>query len=126
MRFANLPHHLPLTALQAADICLHSGGAVLFHPLRHMTVNVQRESGGCVAEISLHRLYIIPVLEGQDGESVTEVMHPAVRRSNLSGQPLIVEIDRLRAQMDSCDRSEHKGGFLFVHVAPCLPKLTGL
>lgn len=62
-----------------------------------MTINVQRKGGGRVAEIPLYRLYIIPVLEGQDGESVTEVMHPAIRRSNLSGQPLIVEIDRLRA-----------------------------
>ena len=79
MRFANLPHHLPLTALQAADICLHPGSAVLLHPLRHMTVNVQRKGGGCVAQIPLHRLYIIPILEGQDGESVTEHM-----RSNMA------------------------------------------
>ena len=38
-----------------------------------MTVNVQRKGGGCVTQIPLHRLYIIPILEGQDGESVTEV-----------------------------------------------------
>ena len=54
-----------------------------------MTVNVQRKGGSCVAQIPLHRLYIIPILEGQDGESVTEIMHTAVSRSNLSGQSLI-------------------------------------
>ena len=41
---------------------LHSGSAVLFRAFRNMAVNVECKSGGRMAEIFLHGLYIVNVL----------------------------------------------------------------
>ena len=43
-------------------IALHPGSAVLFHAFRNMAVHVERKSGGRMAEIFLHGLYIVTVL----------------------------------------------------------------
>ena len=42
---------------------LHPLGGLLAHFFRHMTVNVQGEAGGGVAQVLLHRFDVIPVFK---------------------------------------------------------------
>ena len=59
------PSIYPLQVANALYEALHSGGALLFHPLRDMTVNVKGKSGGVVSKGLLYRLYIILGLESR-------------------------------------------------------------
>ena len=52
---------------------------MIFHLLRNVPVNVQSKGGCGVAQVALYGLDVIPVLEGQDGECMAEIMHPAGR-----------------------------------------------
>nr|WP_325218757.1 hypothetical protein [uncultured Oscillibacter sp.] len=63
--FPYLPFSL-LRTLNPVDVRLHSGGALVLHPFGNMSVNIQREGGGSVAQVGLNGLDIIPVLERQD------------------------------------------------------------
>ena len=47
-----------------------------------MTVNIERESGGCVPEVSLHGLDIISILQGKNGKGMSQIMNARVRRSD--------------------------------------------
>lgn len=76
--------------LQVRNVFLHPGGAVLFHALRHVAVNIQ--SKGCcgVSQVSLDGFHVVPILEREDGEGVTKIVYPAIWGTNLDGQLLIV------------------------------------
>jgi hypothetical protein len=67
--FPYLPVSL-LRTLNPVDVRLHSGGALVLHPFGNMSVNIQREGGGSVAQVGLNGLDIIPVLERQDRKRV--------------------------------------------------------
>ena len=46
------------------DDPFHAGGALLPHAFGYMPVGVEGEGGGVVAQVILHRLYIIPAAQG--------------------------------------------------------------
>lgn len=47
-----------------------------------MAIHVQGKGGGGVAQIALHSLNIIAVLQGKDSIGVTKIMHPGVGRTD--------------------------------------------
>ena len=49
---------------KSLNIPLHPVGTVLFHTFRNMTIDIQRECSGGVAQIALNSLNVISVLEG--------------------------------------------------------------
>ena len=53
---------------------LHAVSRLLTHLLGHVAVNVQREAGGGVAEISLHGLDIVAALDEDDGVAVAQIV----------------------------------------------------
>ena len=55
---------------------------MIFHLLRNVPVNVQIKGGCGVAQVALYGLDVIPILEGQDGERMPEIMHPARRNAD--------------------------------------------
>ena len=59
--------YFPLFSGNALDILLHPVRAVPAHLLCDMTIDVQSERCGCVAEVGLHCLYIVPALDGGNG-----------------------------------------------------------
>ena len=84
--FPYLPVSL-LRTLNPVDVRLHSGGALVLHPFGNMSVNIQREGGGSVAQVGLNGLDIIPVLERQDRKRMPlwhnkdESKNPCIARS---------------------------------------------
>ena len=51
----------------ALNKAFHPGRAGLLHLLRHVSVDIQSKSSGVVTQILLHRLDVVPALEGNDG-----------------------------------------------------------
>ena len=59
---------------------LHPAGTVLPHFLGHMTVHIQGELCGCVAQICLYGLDVIACVEGSDGKAVAQIVEPGIIR----------------------------------------------
>ena len=77
---------------QSPDILLRTGGAVPLRLIRAVGIGGQREGGGRVPKIILHRLYIVPALEACHGVGVPEVVkaggiHEDKRAGSLSAYP---------------------------------------
>ena len=53
---------------------LHPIRRLLAHLLRHMTVNIQSELGGGMAQVGLDGFDVISGIEGGDGEGVSQVV----------------------------------------------------
>ena len=75
--FAGLPGHL-------ADKLLHTLGGLLAHLLRDMTVYVQGEAGGGVAQVALHRFDVVAALNGGNRVAV-----PLWHNKDKSGIPCV-------------------------------------
>ena len=56
------------------DKPFHSIGGLLPHLLGDMTVNVQREAGGGMAQIALHGLDVISAFDGDNCVAVSKIM----------------------------------------------------
>lgn len=81
-----------------------------------------------MAEIFLHGLHVVTVLQGEHGEGVAQIMHTGVRRSCVGCDLLVMRIKALRVQMVAEHVCENKptGGVLLGGVYPVLPQITGL
>ena len=66
----------------ALNKAFHPSRADPLHLLRHMAVDVQGKRCCVVAQVLLHRLDVIPALEGGDRVAVTEVSRCQVRGKN--------------------------------------------
>ena len=64
------PYFYPSQVYKALYVLFHTGRAILFHALRHMTINIQGKSRRGVSQVTLDSFHIVPILEGEDGESV--------------------------------------------------------
>ena len=73
---------------------------LLFHALRHMAVNIQRESGSCMSNGLLNCLYFIAVLKGQHGEGVPQIVEAGsgrpIEATNFLKMAYSVRLDRGR------------------------------
>ena len=65
------PYVFPLQPRNALNVALHTVGAVLFHPVGDMTVDIQGERCRGMTQIPLHGFHIVPILEGQDSVCFT-------------------------------------------------------
>lgn len=74
--------------LYAVNKRLHTSGALFLHALGDVTVHIQRKGRRSVAEISLHRFYVVAVLQREHGERVAKIMHASVRRPDLGRELL--------------------------------------
>ena len=81
-----------------------------------------------MAEIFLHGLHVVTVLQGERGEGVAQIMHTGVRRSCVGCDLLVMCIKALRVQVvaERICENEPTGGVLLGGVYPVLPKITGL
>ena len=70
-------------AVHSSDKLLHPCGAGLFHLLRYMAINVQGKGCGGVAQILLHRLDIVPGLDGCHGVRVPQIVKAGFRAAYL-------------------------------------------
>ena len=59
---------------------LHSIRTILAHFLGYMTVGIQGELGGCMAEIGLNSFNIVSHIEGGNGETVARIMESGIVR----------------------------------------------
>ena len=93
-----------------------------------MAVNVQRKSGGRVAEIFLYGLHVVAVLQGEHGEGVAQIMHTGVRCACFGCDLLVMGIKTLRVQVvaEQVRENEPTGGVLLGGAYPVLPQITGL
>ena len=82
---------LPLQ--NARDVAVHSGGAVLLHLFRDVSIDIQRKGGGGATEVSLYRLDVIPGADSGDGVTVPQVVESGVRPSNRRDSFLEVLVD---------------------------------
>ena len=97
-----------------------------FMLLRNVAVDIQGKGCGSVSKIALHGLDIIPILKGEDGERVTEIVHPAIRDADGGGDLLEVIADGAFGKCLSAFRcGEHQGGLPFCRCLPALPYGTG-
>ena len=69
-KYRQYPLFYPLQVCETAYICFHARRALIFHPLRYMTVYIQSERRRCMTEVFLHCFYIVAVLQRKYGESV--------------------------------------------------------
>ena len=58
------------SAGDALQILLHAFGAVLFHAAGHMSIDVQREGSGVMAQVFLHGLDVIARLQTVHGKGM--------------------------------------------------------
>lgn len=50
-------------------------------------------------QISLNSFYVVPILEGEDGKGMPEIVYPAIWSPDLRGQLLVMVIDRLGTEI---------------------------
>ena len=62
-----------LIRFQPSNKGIHAVGTGLFHLVRDVSVNVQSESSGMMAQIFLHRFYIVPGLQGSHSVRMAQV-----------------------------------------------------
>lgn len=74
-----------LGAGNTLDKCFHAGGAVLFHLICHVAVDIQSKGGGSVAQVPLHGLDVIPGTDCGHGITVSQIMKTGVWAANGSG-----------------------------------------
>ena len=81
-----------------------------------------------MAEIFLHGLHVVTVLQGEYGEGVAQIMHTGVRRSCFGYNLLMMCIKTLWVQVvaERICENEPTGGVLLGGVYLVLPKITGL
>ena len=63
-----------------------------------------------MTQVILHCFHIVPILEGQDGVGMAEIMDPGLGRSYCGGQLLEVDKDGLRVQMPTQVIGKDDGG----------------
>ena len=76
-----------------------------------------------MAEIFLHSLHVVTVLQGEHSEGVAQIMHAGVRRACFGCDLLVMCIKALRVQMvtEHVCENEPTGGVLLGGVYPvCL------
>ena len=95
---AYLHFDLHFSEAHTLNISLHTAGALLLHLLRDMTVNVQCKSGGVVAQVFLYRFGVIPILQGEGGVGMAQVVDCGVRCAYLSVR--IRHFDELKAAIE--------------------------
>ena len=81
-----------------------------------------------MAEIFLHSLHVVTVLQGEHGEGVAQIMHAGIRCSCFGCNLLMMCIKTLWVQVvaERICENEPTGGVLLGGVYPVLPKITGL
>ena len=75
------PLRFPLLTIFCVQLLvesLHPAGTVLPHLLGYMTVHIQCELCGCVAQICLYGLDVIACVEGCDSEAVAQIVEPGI------------------------------------------------
>ena len=102
------PYFYPLQPQNPGNIRPHTGGAFLLHRLCNVAVNVQRESCGCVAQIPLNRLYIVPGADSCDSVGVAQIVERSGRHTDRGGHPLERLIDHEGGQKAAQFIREHK------------------
>ena len=72
----------------------HTGRTRLLHLICHVAIHVQRERGGSMAQIALHRFGIIPGPERRDRKGVPQVMEAGIRPADGGSNPFELPVNR--------------------------------
>ena len=94
----------------------------MFHGLRrlplgrdcHMGVGIQGEPGAVVTQHAGHRFHVHPVLQGQGGEGVPQIMEPNLRQSRPLQHPVEHVEDAVRGHRAAGGRGEYPGAVALV------------
>ena len=81
---------LCLFGCQVIIVTLHPGGGVLLHLVAAVRIDIQRKTGGSMAQQILNALYIGPGSNGNGGGCVPEIVGACVRPSDTGGNLLEV------------------------------------
>ena len=76
------------------DKGLHTGRTRLLHLVCHVAIHVQRERGGSMAQIALHRFGIIPGPERRDRKGVPQVVEAGIRPADGGSNPFELPVNR--------------------------------
>ena len=76
------------------DKLLHSLSAILLHPFRNMSVNIQRESCSGMAEIFLHGFNVVAAFDTGNCVCVTQVVETGGWRTDFLYDPLEAVVHR--------------------------------
>ena len=79
---------LCLFGCQVIIVTLHPGGGVLLHLVAAVRIDIQRKTGGSMAQQILNALYIGPGSNGNGGSGVPEIVRSCVRPADAGGNPL--------------------------------------
>ena len=81
-----------------------------------------------MAEIFLHGLHVVTVLQGEHSEGVAQIMHAGIRCSSHSCDLFMMGVEPLWVQMvtEGIGKDQPTGGVLLGGVYPVLPQITGL
>ena len=74
---------------QVVEIALHAVGAVLLHLLRNMPVNIERESGGSVADVCLYGLNVVGDRQMKKSSVMSAALLMCLFGQNENGSPEI-------------------------------------
>ena len=78
-----------------------------------------------MSQVHLHRLHIVPVLQGKDSKGVAQIMYSCVRCSDFLRDLLEVQVDAFWLQMVSDLIGKHQSLLVFCLSVPGLPRAAG-
>ena len=87
-------------------IFFHPAGAGRLHGVGNMAVNVQCKGRRGMAEVPLHPLHVVPVLQREHSVGVPQIVNSGVWRADLGGELLEMVGRGLGLQRRSKDRQE--------------------
>lgn len=107
-----------LFGCQVIIVTLHPGGGVLLHLVAAVRIDIQRKTGGSMAQQILNALYIGPGSNGNGGGCVPEIVRPGVRPADAGSDFLKMTVEGRYSKMPAHSIREYQ----IIRVAP---QLTG-
>ena len=109
---------LCLFGCQVIIVTLHPGGGVLLHPVAAVRIDIQRKTGGSVAQQVLYALYIGPRGNRNGGGCVPEIVRSGVRPADASSDFLKMTVEGRYSKMPAHAIREYQ-------IIRAAPQLTG-
>ena len=78
-----------------------------------------------MSQVHLHRLYIVPGLQGKDSKGVAQIVYSRVRCSDFLRNLFEVQVDSFWLQMMSDLVGKHQSFLVFCLSVPGLPRAAG-
>ena len=107
-----LPLLLPLSGQNVLNEAIHSNRTFFMHLIGDMTINIQGECRGSMAQMFLHRFNIITSTDRGYSKRVAQIVEAGIGSANFCDNLFKFQIDGLMLQVMPQLISKHKTGIL--------------